>query len=359
MDLLSHGLDTIELVFNNNNCNYDELNYIKSLLYGLHQDKTLRDEGNVSPLFSHKRRSYTKYPVNTTIDHIHVYSRVDYTKISLSLPRFVNGSNIEPLPYEYVDMAISEISERLGFDCSKGYVERIDYNFNISTQLNAVQMWDYINPTTHCLTKDLKHKSEDSSKKTLYIENKVRKVCCYSQLDNTRYSKSDQEYLSYKKKELMVNDIIRFEFRFFKDYLKYEQNGRKRYYQFSDVAKLEFQRFVNAIIRKLTEEIRFTNPELNTESNDSKMEFQNNPNMTCHDIDIQLHAKLLDFMKYGEIRDFINNASYCSDYHKKAAFKKLGEFHEFRTSLMGISESISDIPIIILNALNHTGNDES
>jgi hypothetical protein len=81
------------------------------------------------------------------------------------------------------------------------------------------------------------------------------------------------------------------------------------------------------------------------------MEFQNLEQMTCNDINLQLHAKLLDYMSYGSIRKFINNADYCSTYHHNKALENLENAYDFRKRFTGVSERLTDIPEIVKGTL--------
>jgi hypothetical protein len=156
-----------------------------------------------------------------------------------------------------------------------------------------------------------------------------------------------------------VNDIIRFEFRFFDNYLKYKSGGRLRQFQFSDLNNERFHNHLSKLIGKLTNDVKFINPESMTEADGIIMEFQNNPEVTTSEFKVQLVSKLMDRWSIGEIRDITSNINFRTDYHRKQSLDFIDEIVEFRSSHLGIGEMISDIPIIILNALNHTGNDES
>lgn len=359
MKLLSHGFDTIRLVFSYKGGYEDyELQEIHSILYGLHQDKVNQNKtGNGNSVFSIPR-NVTQYTVDSTVDKIKIYSRLKYSHITFSLARLVSLSNVEPLSLDNIDKALKAINSKLGIDCSKAIIERIDYNFNIGSCIRASEMWEYINPKTRHLTKNKVTKSDDSSNSSIYIENDIRKLCCYSQLYNKRYSQEDLEYLTYVKDAYKVNDIIRFEFRFFDNYLKYKSGGRLRQFQFSDLNNERFHNHLSKLIGKLTNDVKFINPESMTEADGIIMEFQNNPEVTTSEFKVQLVSKLMDRWSIGEIRDITSNINFRTDYHRKQSLDFIDEIVEFRSSHLGIGEMISDIPIIILNTLNDNGNDE-
>jgi hypothetical protein len=354
MELISHGFDTIKLIFNKQRFTVYELEELNNNLYGLHQDRVMQKEtGSGYPLFTVARRNYTKYPIKTSIDRIMIYSKKEYSFVSFSLARLVNTSNIQPLTFLDLHTALDKLNTKLGFDCSNALIERIDYNFNIGTHHLASSMWDFINPRTDYLSKNIKSKSKESNNSTLYIENDVRKLCCYSQLRNRRYSDSDLDYLRYIKEDKSVNDIIRFEYRFFGDYLSYVENGRKNQFSFSDLGNNHFQDHLTQLIIAMSKDISFTNPE-SEEAMKNSMEFQNLKQMTCNDVNLQLHAKLLDYMSYGAIRDFIKNADYSSDYHHNKALENLEIAYDFRKRYTGVSERLTDIPEIVKCALLET-----
>lgn len=68
------------------------------------------------------------------IKNLDIKSNEYGTTITGSLPKFLNGSNVETLPYQEIPTAIDNLNELTGIDLSESRILRLDWTANISTE---------------------------------------------------------------------------------------------------------------------------------------------------------------------------------------------------------------------------------
>jgi hypothetical protein len=352
MILLSHGLDSITLKFNNRNYSNDDLRLLCSIINGMKQDndRRIRNGGSKS-LFTKHVSVRSKFPVKINIDKVEYIATVEYATIRFSLATLLYGSNVKPLELSDVPLAIKKLEDRLDFDCSKAHIYRVDYNFNVGTSLFPLTIWEHIHPGTDNLLKcqySTKAGKHDSS---IEIGNKSRKLVCYSQTNNPRYSDSDHQFLSYLIEKYNLNDVIRYEFRFFEDNLHNPENGSKRF-TFSELQNDSFQKYLAIEIVKFSQGVNYTDPEFKVSENENAFEFLNQSDITKNDIMIQFIAKLMDSMSFDDLNKTINEFSFKSDHHYSKSKELIEQAYEIRKKTFGTHSSISQLPILFRKGLS-------
>lgn len=150
-----------------------------------------------------------EYRIIGTLKNLNIYIESAFVRIEGSLPKYYYGSNLITLSRSEPGIIIDQLSNELGIPLQEAIITRIDIAANIEVENN---------PKSYFLSLGILSKFDRLLRKgsSLYYEQNWCKLCFY---DKIAEAKSHND--SYLTEELLNKNILRYEIRFFRDWLKY------------------------------------------------------------------------------------------------------------------------------------------
>ena len=150
-----------------------------------------------------------EYRIIGTLKNLNIYIEPSYIRIEGSLPKYYYGTNLITLSRTEPGIIIDQLSTKLGIPLQEATITRIDIGANIEVDNYPRSYF----PSLGILSKFDRVPRKGS---TLYYEQGWCKLCLYDKIAEAKIHNDP-----YLTDELLTKNILRYEIRYFREYLKH------------------------------------------------------------------------------------------------------------------------------------------